>query len=72
MEQIRTLEVATVNPKAGGEALRATIMLSYRRATGVDCRSILLDYDPSSLKRFIASCPPQALVQTRRPHPSPY
>jgi len=66
MEQIRTLEVAVVNPKAGGGALRATIMLSYRRATGVNCRSILLDYDPSSLKRFIASCPPQALVQTRR------
>jgi len=66
MKQIRTLEVATVNPKAGGGALRATIMLSYRRATGVDCRSILLDYNPSSLKRFIASCPPQALVQTRR------
>jgi len=66
MEQIRTLEVAAINPKAGGGNLRATTMLSYRRTTGINCKSVLLDYDPSSLKRFIASCPPQALVQIRR------
>jgi len=66
MEHIRTLEVAGVNPKTGGGALRAVAMLSHRRVTGIDCRSIFLDYDPSSLKRVVASCPPQALVQTRR------
>jgi len=36
MEQIRTLEVAVVSPKAGGGALRAAAMLSHRRVTGVD------------------------------------
>jgi len=66
MEQIRTLEVAAINPKISGGNLRAITMLSYRRATGIDCKSILLDYDTSSLKRFIASCPPQALIQIQR------
>jgi hypothetical protein len=36
---MRTLEVAVLDPKAGGGALRAAIMVSLRRRIGVeDCR----------------------------------
>jgi glycosyltransferase involved in cell wall biosynthesis len=61
---MRTLEVAVLDPKAGGGALRAAIMVSLRRRIGVeDCKTLpinpqLYDLTHTIIVNAFKSCPP--------------
>jgi len=61
---MRTLEVAVLDPKAGGGAMRAATMISLRRRVGVeDCRTLPINPQFYDLNHIIVvnafkSCPP--------------
>jgi glycosyltransferase involved in cell wall biosynthesis len=65
---MRTLEVAGLDPKTGGGAMRAAMMISLRRRIGVeDCRTLPIDphfYDLTNVivTKALKSCPPAGSV----------
>jgi glycosyltransferase involved in cell wall biosynthesis len=65
---MRTLEVAGLDPKTGGGAMRAAMMISLRRRIGVeDCRTLPIDphfYYLTNviITKALKSCPPAGSV----------
>jgi hypothetical protein len=61
---VRTLEVAFLDPRSGGGALRAATVISLRRRVGVeDCRILpvypqLYDLTSAVVVRALKTCPP--------------
>jgi glycosyltransferase involved in cell wall biosynthesis len=65
---MRTLEVAVLDPKTGGGAIRAATIISLRRRVGVeDCRTLPINpqfYDLTNVivTKALKSCPPAGSV----------
>lgn len=73
MKQIKTVEVAGVNPPGGG-AIRAYKMLLYRPQTGITCRSVLIGKFNITDLNLMKSCRPTGVVfpRGRLPFPSSF
>ncbi|MEM2203511.1 MAG: glycosyltransferase family 4 protein [Sulfolobales archaeon] len=63
---MRTIEVADVNVRKGGAPFRTYRVLKARSSTGIECRSILVDFTKETLRDLLSLCPPLGCASMKR------